>query len=356
MAISDTVSSLLSNSYSTSDCYKTSSYTYPIDLITKNDEYGKSYVIFYINVAEDSRAISGGEEVITSGVTRDLKSNISGLSIPVGEFRNTMKNLTGISLSDEIKASKYSDYITPVTDYIGDVADYFFGSSDNLFSKAQKRLKTAIALHLPNDLSISYSTQWNDVSTDILSAIMTGSDSVVRALSGLSNQSSNTTETQSSTGSLAGEILGSLALQQFPSASPSLGLARNPKKEQQFSGVEFRTFVFNYVFTPRNEKEAENIQNIIYMFKYHMHPEYKSEYGFIYMYPSEFDIEYYFNDEINDKIHKHTSCVLTDMQLDYTNSQGVMTLFPNGMPTTIRMSLQFKELLQLTKETIALGT
>ena len=83
-----------------------------------------------------------------------IEKNISNLGFNVGNFREAMGNATGISLMGEIKNSKYSEYITPATDWIGENVDYFFGSSNNLFSKQQKRLKTAIALHLPNDLSI----------------------------------------------------------------------------------------------------------------------------------------------------------------------------------------------------------
>lgn len=343
-----------------SSCYKTTSYTYPNDLITNNIEYGRSYVVFYINVAEDSRALVGGEETTAIGVDRRLQSKISGYSIPTGTLSSGITQLTeslsGLDFSEEVANSNYSNEISAIGSYIDKTATYFFGDSNNLFSRPQKRLKTAIALHTPNDLSIRYSTNWQETSTYYLSAILQGATEAGRGVANAANSSGDAIKSIGSISSLATEVGGGVLLDMFPSASPALGLAKNPKKEQQFSGVDFRSFSFEYVFAPRSEKEAENVQDIIYMFKYHMHPEYKSEHGFLYMYPSEFDIEYYFNGEINTNIHKHTSCVLTDMTIDYTNNQGVMTFFPNGMPTLIRMTLHFKELLQLTKETIALGT
>jgi hypothetical protein len=138
-------------------------------------------------------------------------------------------------------------------------------------------------------------------------------------------------------------------------ASARTGLASNPKKEMVFKGVDFRTFSFDYSFFPRSIDEAKNIEKIIQTFKFHMHPEYMKETSdFLYLYPSEFDISYYTKDGENTHIHKHTSCVLTELSINYTPN-GNFNTFANGMPTQINMSLSFKELSSPTKETIQLG-
>ena len=82
-----------------------------------------------------------------------------------------------------------------------------------------------------------------------------------------------------------------------------------------------------------------------------MHPEFKSSDAFLYIYPSEFDIVYYKGSMENLSIHRHTSCVLTELNVNYTPN-GVFTTFPNGMPTQINMTMTFKELMLLSKETI----
>ena len=133
------------------------------------------------------------------------------------------------------------------------------------------------------------------------------------------------------------------------------GTAANPKKEQIFSQVDYRTFTFNYQFAPRNETEAAAVREIIYQFKLHMHPEFKKGSNqFLYVYPSEFDIFYYQNGKENMNIHRHTSCVLEHMAISYTPN-GIMSTFDDGMPTHINLSLQFKELALLTKESIMEG-
>ena len=134
-----------------------------------------------------------------------------------------------------------------------------------------------------------------------------------------------------------------------------MGLAANPKKEQVFKGVDFRTFSFDYQFFPRDIDEAANVLRIIEEFKYHMHPEFKEDTNnFVYVYPSEFDITYFTNNRENRKLHRHASCVLTDININYTPN-GVFTTLPNGMPAQINMTLNFRELALMTKDKIKDG-
>ena len=136
--------------------------------------------------------------------------------------------------------------------------------------------------------------------------------------------------------------------------SVATGLAANPKKEQVFKGVDFRTFAFDYQFFPRSAAEAENVMRIIYEFKYHMHPEFKDSNNFVYIYPSEFDIFYYQNGLENRNLHRHTSCVMTEMSINYTPN-GNFTTYDNGMPTQINVTMNFRELALLTKDKVKDG-
>jgi hypothetical protein len=85
-----------------------------------------------------------------------------------------------------------------------------------------------------------------------------------------------------------------------------------------------------------------------------MHPEYKDSNNFLFIYPSEFDITYYTNGQENLNLNRHTSCVLTDMNVNYTPNQ-MFTSFADGMPTHIEITLTFKEMAILTKKEIDLG-
>ena len=85
-----------------------------------------------------------------------------------------------------------------------------------------------------------------------------------------------------------------------------------------------------------------------------MHPEMKDDRNFLYLYPSEFDITYYQGGRENLNLHRHTSCVLTDMSVNYTPN-GNFSTFNDGMPTQINVAMTFKELSLLTKEKIRDG-
>jgi hypothetical protein len=146
---------------------------------------------------------------------------------------------------------------------------------------------------------------------------------------------------------ITGEIGASLDL--------ASGKVANPYKEQLFSNMGFRQFAFNYKFVPRNETEYNEVQRIIRLFKYHMHPE-NDPTGLFLEYPSEFNIQYLYKGEENTHLSKISSCALTDIKITYGN-QDAFTTFKDtrGAPAEINMQLAFTELETLTNDRIAEG-
>jgi hypothetical protein len=105
-------------------------------------------------------------------------------------------------------------------------------------TRAQRRLKTAIAMHVPNQLSIRYGMQWNEEDTGALQMATTASTELMAAVK--NKDAKNLTEP-------AKAIITNLALSKGPNAagmSAATGLAANPKKEQIFKGVDYRSFTF----------------------------------------------------------------------------------------------------------------
>ena len=66
--------------------------------------------------------------------------------------------------------------------------------------------------------------------------------------------------------------------------------------------------------------------------------------------PSEFDIDFLVDGQINDKIHQIGTCVLTNINVDY--APNGWSTFSNGMPTSVRMTLQFMETEIVTKQRV----
>lgn len=330
--------------------YDIQNYTYPQDLYSNRGEYGGNYAIFYINIATDSKLEPpGGSDTVQDMTPRD-RGDLVGMGLTAAQL--TAANAAagavegaiagGLLTGDLAGAGKGAVVGTATGAAVGALVG-FQGT------RQQKRLKTAIALHIPNNLAINYSVSWSEDDTAVLAmagaAVQQGWE-VAKALGG---QGNNTDVT--GTGAA---ILTNIALSKGPQGagnSVASGMAANPKKEQVFKGVNFRTFSFDYKFFPRNEYEAQNVLNIIEQFKYHMHPEFKDNNNFVYIYPSEFDIFYYNDGKENLNLHRHTSCVLSDMSVNYTPN-GMFNTFPNGMPTQIDVTLQFRELALLTKEKV----
>lgn len=341
--------------------YNISQMMYPSDLM--DPIYGGNMALFFINVATASKFLPNNNETI--GLNQLDTPRLRGITIGrnVDNLNAVVSGVLGNGLAGLVVGSFAGvGSLVGAGGAISAAALYAATDIAGTTTREQKRLKSAIALHMPNGLSIRYSADW--ATDDMAQAEMVSrlGEATVKSLSEMSMSSLSKPPTIDSLKSTAKDIYNSgagaaaanLGLANAPGGSyisARTGLAANPRKEMVFKGVDFRTFSFEYKFYPRSDEEAKNIEQIINTFKFHMHPEYKDADSFLYLYPSEFDIVYYTNYGENQHIHKHTSCVLTEMSVSY-GAQGNFTVFANGMPTEINITLAFKELTIPTKETI----
>lgn len=343
--------------------YQVSNLMYPTDLIsgTANEkypkaggtEYGGNYVVFYINVNESSKLLKNKDNTVMADWKETDKTRLAGQNITqtqadIGVGAQPLAAGAAASIAN----GKFAVAGAGVA-ALGVAGTEIIGTQVPHFSRQLKRLSAAIALHTPNQHSARYSANWDDTSTSAFQLAMYGGEELVKAVAEGYNKQSISNETKQ----LSKDIGATIALSKIPGAdavSAVTGLAVNPKKEQIFKGVDFRTWSFEYQFFPKSRQEMENVQNIIYMFKLHMHPEFKDAHNFLYLYPSEFDIVHYTGTSENLNLPRHTSCVLTEMVVNYT-PQSQFTSFEYGAPTQINIQMTFKELIQMSKEKIMEG-
>jgi hypothetical protein len=143
-------------------------------------------------------------------------------------------------------------------------------------------------------------------------------------------------------------------------AFAATGAVTNPLLELLYIAPVFRSFQFDFFFYPRDEKEALEVQRIIERLKFHQAPEFSNKFGKGFLVPpSEFDIRFYYNGTQNPNIPPIATCVLQDINLNYAPNGFTAYEVPNentpalgrtGMPVAIQMTLQFKEVTYLTKE------
>jgi hypothetical protein len=350
--------------YFNNNQYQVNNFMYPSDLHANQGVYGGNYVIFYINIVNDSSLNGGrgnldvnGNPVETLSVADEALLNrdrgqLVALGLDATELTGAIaaQSAVGAIAAGGLSLTSAAGAATAAgTNTIGAGVTAAMAPSA---SRQTKRLKTAIAMHVPNQLQVRYSSQWSEEDTAAFAMTQGIGAGLINAIQNFGEQG-NLENTADTLGAAGANIYLSKGVG-AGAVSAATGLAANPKKEQVFKGVDFRTFTFEYQFFPRSAEESRNVQNIIKQFKYHMHPEMKDDRNFLYLYPSEFDISYYQNGRENLNLHRHTSCVLTEMSVNYTPN-GVFTTFNDGTPTQINVAMTFKELALLTKEKIRDG-
>jgi hypothetical protein len=366
--------------------YKIDNLQYPLDLFTNNNEKRESstnqfynqqylnYVVFYINVSEQSRVFTEGKIDIVGDVDKTEQNTIQGKQASIsdaagaaatgssavggvlgaadgikagaeqgaggigkkGGVTRFLKGILGAGAGGAIKGAAGGGLTGGAAVGYGKILENAPGISGLQATQKIKRLRSAIALHVPNEVQVGYRATYGE---EELGAIF-----------GAAGEVGTGPANAASTGAGAAAIKGL-------EVNPARGLlsalykaAPNPRKEQLFKSMEFRRFTFNYQFAPRSPEEAANVKRIINTFKFFMHPEFQNNVNkMLYLFPSEFDIVYYFGDKEHPHLNRISTCVLTDLQVNYAPN-GQLATHSDGFPTQINVNMNFLELETMTKE------
>ena len=223
----------------------------------------------------------------------------------------------------------------------------------------------AVAMYMPPGIKAEYSVQNGEtelgmagMATKSVINTISASDTqgqIDAFLSGVGGFALNAAKKLAvNTGEAAGlgDITGAL--------SKVTGLAENPFVEVVFERVNPRKFTYNFTLQARSQKEVQDINKIITFFKFHMHPEMENDVGGgrYFRVPSEFEIHYAYNGQVNNYLNKISRCVLTATSVDY-GEEGFTTFrqfdSQGAAPVTINMTLSFTEAEILTKDMIMEG-
>ena len=234
------------------------------------------------------------------------------------------------------------------------------------FVRTIRRVRDTMALYMPDTLMFSHNQVYN--SPSLTGALAAG----ISVVDNVKNADKQHQDVVNNIYKFAGNFAPLLATSIKDNALLSTGFTAatgqviNPMLEMIYSSPDFRQFRFDFVFYPRDEKEAMEVQNIINRFYFHQAPEVSDKgAGFFLIPPSEFDILFYYNGAINPNIPKISTCVLTGVDVNYAPNgfaayevQGQMTPEPGktGMPVSITLSLNFKETEIMTKNNFKMKT
>jgi hypothetical protein len=355
---------------------------YPIDIGSADKAH---YMMFFVNVQERTQVGGYNYDSTTSAkVLENMSGSQNGFSVSRDllnqgiDYLNNLNTQTDTSISDmQYNTEDVADdgttagivkqiQSTNVLSKIGQAAKSFkdtdFLKRGNFF-RTVKRTKDTIALYMPDTLAFDYRQSYSDVSVtkdlgDFGLAVQAGASLLDKR-----NTSSNQAIMQNLSPFLADfaksrGIGGDSTFTAFTAATGGV-LATNPQLELIYQSPSFRNFRFSFMFYPRSQKEAKQVLGIIDMFRFHQAPEVlTSTYGRFLVPPSEFDIKFYYNGQENPNIPQISTCVLTDISVDYAPSgfasYETLSNKPErggtGMPVAIRMDLAFKETEIITKQ------
>jgi hypothetical protein len=128
--------------------------------------------------------------------------------------------------------------------------------------------------------------------------------------------------------------------------SRASGSVLNPNLELLFSGVNLRSFSFDFDFAPRDEKESNVVKEIIRVFKQSMAPRTGSNTegaGLFIKAPNAFLLKYKSGSQEHPYLNKFKPCALTSMGMNYTGS-GSYATYADKTPVHMKLSLSFTEL------------
>lgn len=316
-------------------------------------------IISNIQDLQNRRGITNVSGVFQQGVGV-ISSAGSALASRLNNNPNTSGILGGLNTIAQSGINALTSIAGPngtkiVVDTAGGLKNIATGIKGDTFLRTIRRTKDTIALYMPDSLRFSYGQSYRPLEL--------GSGSLAMGAAFASSGYETVVNKETSTtapfiANFAAQRSGQPILRAL--AAAGTGLVTNPMLELIYSSPKFRQFSFNFMLYPRSEKEAQQVQKILETLRFHSAPEIKNNTGgFFLIPPSEFDISFMYNGSINPNIDKVSTCVLTDMSVDYApkgfhayevGGQNDPKMGRTGMPVGIGLSLTFMETQILTKE------
>lgn len=383
--------------------FQTNTYRYPIDL----GNYDKGhYMVFYIReqkatqfggtvVNESALASSNSlkqaqsaaqiQGAIKAATSANIPSNFGGQLVgKINNGLNQINSATGGALSGITSAASKAlgGVVGGINNIFGQKSIPFGGNSaatqtvidtsikkitDTRFLKTTRLTSDAIALYMPDTLSYTYSQSYDQLSLggelagQVAAAAASAAEKYKEGGAGAAAGSiakSAVTAGGKKLADVAGALTGSGQTAQVAFTAVT-GKVQNPMLEMIYKSPNFRSFQFDFMFYPRDEREALEVQRIIERLRFHQAPELvEGAQGFL-VPPSEFDIKFYYGGNENPNIPPVATCILTTIDVNYAPNgfaayeipgENQPSLGRTGMPVAIQLTLQFQETSYLTKK------
>ena len=321
------------------DRYTTENLDYPLG-VEKDPQQGH-YIIFEIMERKKEKLAAIAAEA-TKARQRQIADKLdASANFMVGDTSDNKKQKQVVK--EHQKATKNNK------------GNYFI----DIINRSTTRLDTCIALYMPPTVSVSYGANYNDTEIGILAE---SGGEVIQAFMDVKSAGGDTASAVEAATKVAGggvkDALNKFALTTLDAAAQGAsaliamerGKIITPRMEMMFSGIGRRSFSYEFTFVPKSKQESDRVEEIIKMFKIHMHSSFVGGDVREMEIPNYFNIRYMYRGNENKHLNKISTCVLTKLDVNYGSDRYVS--YDDGAPQTTKISMGFTEMEIITRDKI----
>ena len=225
----------------------------------------------------------------------------------------------------------------------------------------EKTTEDPVILYMPEDISTGYKANWSgkafsNIGRDALAtagsgdfgqamqnSLNTAGDAFSQAIPNIGNKVIRETISK-----ITGE-----SLSQNDVFGATRGVILNPNVELLFSGTDLRNFQLNYKLIPRNSNEAEDIKEILKIFKRSMLPRFSdgTELNFsrgknaannFIKVPNVCKVSFMRGGGLNRDVPQYKMCAVTQVDVNFT-PDGTYATYDDGTMVAYTLGLTFQE-------------
>jgi hypothetical protein len=328
-------------------------FSFPLDVTASSGDGGNQghYMMFLVNEQVGARIKYGGDG---GAQAASLKKTASKSGLSPKQVSTHINESTADDPDEEYSSSRSTSSIISQN----------LGKKSVVTRAPVRKSVAAVSMFMPAQVATTYGANYTDTGIGMLvgdalniydelrnKGLGADQNAIGAAGSAIADGIGNLSTLALQKGLGSGVVPGLSGLQE--ARGITTGEIISERMELAFKGVNKRQFQYTFKMIPKSAAEADEIKNIIHLFKRNMLPEMTGGDGSgrRMTIPNTFNIQYMYNGADNNFLHKIGECVLENFSVSY-GGEKYATYNPtaNGAPpveTTI--TLAFKELDLVTR-------
>jgi len=331
-------------------------FSFPLDVTASSGDGGNQghYMMFLVNEQVGARIKYGGGDMAGQALSLKKTAAKSGLSPEQVSTHINSSQPSGNPNEDRARERSSEKRSSIISQNLG---------KKSVVTRAPVRKSiAAVSMFMPAQVATTYGANYTDTGMgmfvgdalniyDELKRKGMREADITKSLQGVVSGVGNLAELALTNTLGSGVVPGLSGLRE--ARGITTGEIISERMELAFKGINKRQFQYTFKMIPKSAAEADEIKNIIHLFKRNMLPEMTGgdASGRRMTIPNTFNIQYMYNGADNNFLHKIGECVLENFSVAY-GGEKYATYNPtaNGAPpveTTI--TLAFKELDLVTR-------